>query len=168
MAAYDLQADRNVMEIKCKLSGQTFELHFRMPTNSERVSYENAVTKRTGSKIQIAKDWQFTQAKMGARLCTGFRKGDFALAGELISSDKTDPDYCPDWRNLLFKVRPDLFAHLSSTIFTAVTQRDSDKEDDDNVIEDLLDPEAFSFEDIDADAPASSPTATEAVAGENP
>jgi hypothetical protein len=172
MAAYDLEATRNVMDIKCKLSDQTFELGYRMPTNSERVAYENAVTQRKGGKIQIAKDWQMTQAQMGARLCTSIRKTDWAVAGKLISSDKSDPDYYPEWRNKIFKVRPDIFALLASTIFTAVAKpaEDSDTaDDDDRAVENLLDPDAFRFDDL-GDAPdlvaASAPT--EAGQAENP
>lgn len=173
MPAYELQADRNVMEIKCKLSGQTFEMDYRMPTNSERVAYDNAMTKRKGAQIKIAKDWMFTQAKVGARLCTGFKKGNFTVSGQIISSDPSDPDYCADWKNLIFKVRPDLFSHLCRTIFSALNDQaevDMDDEEDNGTIENLLDGDTFDFEaDDDAGStPAAAPGAPEAAPAENP
>jgi hypothetical protein len=173
MAAYDLEATQNVMEIKCKLSDQTFEMGYRMPTTSERVAYENAVTQRKGGKIQIAKDWQIVQAKMGARLCTSIRKGDWAVGGKIISSDKSDPDFYPEWRNKVFKVRPDVFAHMAATIFTALGKQGDEPDtadDDDRSIEDLLDPNAFSFDDNLGDAPDLVAASAPAEAGqtENP
>jgi len=173
MGAYDLDADRNVMEVSDKLSGQTFELYYRMPTNAERVAYDSAVTKRKGSQIKLAKDWMITQAKVGLRLCVGFKKGNFAKAGQLISSETGDADYFPEWKQLLFKVRPDILAHLTRTIFAALNDQETVDIDDEDAgtIEDLLDPDKFDFD--DGDAAAASPAvstsgATEATPAVNP
>ena len=169
MPAYDLSPDRNVMEIHCKLAGKTFELYYRMPTNAERMAYDNAMTKRKGAQIKIAKDWQIIQAKVGRALVTGFRRGDFAVSGKVIASEQSDPDYYADWKNLLFQKRPDLLTHLCRAIFSATSEpADVDLDDDDDVvgtIEDLLDPDKFVLdaetdgEDAAALALATMPTA---------
>jgi len=159
MPAYDLSPDRNVMEIHCKLAGKTFEFYYRMPETTERMAYDNAMTKRKGAQIKIAKDWQIIQAKMGRALLTGFRKGDFAISGKEISSDQSDPAYYADWQNLLYQKRPDLLAHLARAIFSATSEpADVDLDDEeDGTIEDLLDPDKFLFE--ADDVPATAPTA---------
>lgn len=163
---YELTPERNVMEITCKLSGKTFELYYRMPENAERLAYDNAISKRKGAQIKIAKDWMLTQAKMGSRLCIGFRKGDFSMAGKIIATESTDPDYYADWKNLLYRVRPDLLAHLARTIFGAISEKQPDElddEDDEGVIEKLDDPD-FGFDEPEFSTPA----APEAASTENP
>lgn len=137
---YELNATRNVLTLMDKLSGGELEFYHRLPTNDERVAYDNAMTKRKGAKVVVSRDYQITQAKYGARLLTGFKKGDFAVDGKAISSDQADPDFYPQWKNLLFRKRPDLLAHVARTIMSSVAQAELgiDFEDPDQVIEDLM------------------------------
>lgn len=170
--AYDLMPDRNVMDIYCGLAKKTFHLEFRMPETNERLAYDNAMTKRQGAKIKIAKDWQVVQAKMGARLCTGFELGDFSMAGKPISPVQGDPNYYADWKNLLLKKRPDLLAALARKIFGAVSEQpadvDLDDDDDAGTVEDLFDPEKFVFDDADTDTTPAAATGASEAATENP
>jgi len=163
---FELNADRNVLVLFDKLSGEEMEFYYRMPTNDERVKYDSAMTKRKGTKIVVNKEWPLLQAKFGAALLTGFKKGCFAVDGKAISSDQTDADYLKGWKTLLFQKRPDLLGHVARTVFSAAAQADAsiELEDLDAELEDLENPD-FAFEDADAEtASPGDATATEPVA----
>jgi len=161
---YDLSADRNVLTIFDKLSGDEMDFFYRMPTNEERVKYDSAMTKRKGTKIVVNKKWPLLQAGFGAAIMTGFEKGAFAVNGKVIASDATDPDYYKGWKNLIYQKRSDLLGHLARVVFSAAAQADASIEldDDADVLEDLDNPD-FAFEDDDTAIPGDA-TASEPVA----
>lgn len=146
---YDFDASKNVLEINDRLVGDTLEFYYRMPTNAERTQWDNLVTVRKGSKVVIKKDYQLLQAKFGAKLLTGFKKGILAKAGKAIASDPNDPDYYKDWLTLIYNARPDWLAHAARTIMSPLEQPDAGVEfedADEGVLEDLGDPD-FAFDD---------------------
>jgi hypothetical protein len=155
---YDLDASKNVLEIHDRLVGAVLEFYYTLPTNPQRTEWDNLVTVRKGSRVVIKKDYQLLQARFGARLLTGFKKGVLAKGGKLIASDPDDPDYYKDWKNLVYSVRPDWLAYAARVIMSPVEQPDTGIEYEDaesgDVIEDLDNPE-FGFEEQpDQAAPA--------------
>jgi len=74
-----------------------------------------------------------TRIKFGAKLLVGFSKGTFGLNGKAIASDPQDPDYYPDWKELLVKEAPDIVADVARDAFegTKVVTDDGSSLDED-------------------------------------
>jgi hypothetical protein len=162
--AYELNASRNVLEIQDRLAGCVLEFYYRMPTNAMRTQWDNLITVRKGSRVIVKKDHQILQARFGAKLLTGFKKGIFSVDGAVIASDPDDPAYYKDWKNLIFRVRLDLLAYAARTIMASAVPLDAgieyEEDDDAGLIEDLDDPNFDFDEGADDQAAASAPEAT--------
>jgi len=171
---YELNADRNVLTLHDKLSGGELEFYHRLPTNSERMAYDNALTVRKGNKIIVPKNRMLIRAQYGVLLLRGIRKGDFAVDGKVISSDQDDPAYYPDWRKMLLQKRPDLLAVLAMIIMDPVSEPAAPElefefEEGDPMLEDLdapIKPGEVDNGDVAAPAAATDTSTTPAPAGE--
>ncbi|MHC1792012.1 hypothetical protein [Solidesulfovibrio sp.] len=150
-----LDAERNVLEIEDKISGDILEVHYRMPENSQRVRYSNALTVRKGGKVKIAKDIFTIQAGFGFELLTGIKKGDFVIGGRAFASEPGDPDFDPKWKEHVRAGASDVLAYLARTVFGAV-----DKPSDGVEFEDLETPEEDFSLDATGDVEAAAPEAT--------
>lgn len=171
---YELNADRNVLTLSDKLAGGELEFYHRLPTNKERVAYDNAMVKRQGNKVVISKNLMLARAKFGAALLTGIRKGDFAVDGKVIASEPDDPAYYSSWRSLLLQKRPDLLAVIAGIVMDPVSQTakpelEFEFEEGDDILEDLDEPtEPDAAASDGAAEPAATDTATAAPADKEP
>ena len=141
VTAFDLGGGKNFIEIKDGLAGCIHEMEYRMPTNKERAGYRASLWERKGKKL-INRTFQ-TQVKYGAAVCTGFKKGTFAINDELISSDPDDEGFREDWKDILANGRPDIFSAMSIVIFEASATPSSG-----GGVE--IDPDGIEEEEIDA------------------
>lgn len=106
-----------VLEMKDRLSGANLEFHYRLPIQAERDAYTKATVQHKGNKVRSKANVFTEQAALGKRVLKGFKKGSLAdESGRVISSDKTDPDFNPDWKDLLEKYRPDLLAAVGQRV----------------------------------------------------
>jgi hypothetical protein len=111
----DLTATKNIIEIKDAMAGVVHELHYRTPTTSERVKFRTQLFERRGNKIinrALA-----TQEKFGALILEGFKKGTISVDGKAIAADPDDPDYYPEWKELMTKAAPELLAVVARVAF---------------------------------------------------
>ncbi len=143
----------NTLEIKDNLSGRTLEFYYRLPTQAERDAYTKATVKHRGNKVLSKANTFREQAALGRAVLLGFRKGDLAnQAGQVISSDKTDPDYESGWKALLDKHRPDILATIGRLVIKSTSSMD--EENNFEVVEDFgEDPSNPLFDDTSTDAP---------------
>lgn len=160
-----LDSERNVLEMEDNISGCVLTVFYGMPSNSQRVRYSNALTKRQGGKVKVVKNVFSVQASFGLELLLGIKKGDFVAGGRAFASEQSDPDYDPKWRDHMVSGAPDVLAHLARTAFGSVEKPALGVE-----FEDLENPdEGFTFADPDPDdASATTPAAGEAVAAGDP
>lgn len=119
----DLSALKNVIEIRDAVSGDVHELHYRLPTTSERAAYQASLLARKGGKI-VSRVFQ-SRVEFAGRILTGFAKGSFACSGRLIASDPADPDYLPDWKDMLTAACPEILAVLGQVAFEGASQAGS-------------------------------------------
>lgn len=127
-------AEKNVLEVQDKISGDILTLYYNMPTNTDRVSYGNALFVRKGKKVVMVKDPFSIQAKYGLRILSGIKKGDFTNHGKVYASEPSDPDYDPDWKKHVEAGASDVMAYLARHAFGSV---EAPSEDDGIEIEDL-------------------------------
>ena len=112
----DLKASSlNKLVIQDAISGSAVELHYRMPTTSEMISYQARAIKREGNKLKNR--LVETRLEFGARILTGFRAGDFTFDGEPLASGADEKGYRDNWRELVEEAAPDLIAALAYTVF---------------------------------------------------
>ncbi|EHJ46336.1 hypothetical protein DFW101_0319 [Solidesulfovibrio carbinoliphilus subsp. oakridgensis] len=143
---------QNILEMKDKISGVLLEFSYRLPTQAERDAYTKATMRHKGNKV-LSKANTFTeQAALGKRVLLGFKKGCLANeAGQIISSDKTDPDFDPSWKDLLDKYRKDILAAAGRRVINSTSS--PDEENNFEVVEDFgEDPSTGLFDDISTDA----------------
>lgn len=127
---------RYTLEVKDRLSGAFLEFHYRLPIQAERDAYTKATVQHKGNKVRSKANVFTEQADLGKRVLTGFKKGPLAdESGRIISSDKTDPDFNPDWKDLLEKYRPDLLAAVGQRVLK--TTESAEEEDLFEVVEDF-------------------------------
>jgi hypothetical protein len=141
-----------VLEMKDRLSGANLEFHYRLPIQAERDAYTKATVKHKGNKVMTKANVFPEQVALGKRVALGFKKGCLANeAGQIISSDKMDPDYDPNWKSLLEKHRPDILARIGQQVLNST--RTADEENNFEVVEDFgEDPSTPLFDDTSTDA----------------
>ncbi|MHC1788662.1 hypothetical protein [Solidesulfovibrio sp.] len=147
---------RNIMEITDRVSGRKLEFHYRLPVQAERDAYTKATVKHKGNKVMTKANVFPEQVALGKRVALGFKKGCLANeAGQIISSDKMDPDYDPNWKALLEKHRPDILARIGQQVLNST--RTTDEENNFEVVEDFgTDPSNPLFDDTSKDVPDTS------------
>jgi len=111
----NLNAPYNIAYVRDGVSGDLHELHYRLPTNADRVSYQAGLWVRKGK--QFINQALETRLRLGSQLLVGFVKGTIGLDGKPFSSNPTDPDYREDWRELLLQYAPDVVAVVALAAF---------------------------------------------------
>jgi len=111
----NLNAPYNIAYVRDGVSGDLHELHYRLPTNAERVSYQAGLWVRKGK--QLINQALETRLRMGSQLLVGFVKGSIGMDGKPFASDPNDPDYREDWRELLLQYAPDVVAVVALAAF---------------------------------------------------
>jgi len=109
------RSDRNKLIINDARSGTEIELYYRTPTTQEEVEYQSKLIKRKGKKVLI--NAFETRLKMGLKILTGFREGDFGVDGRPISSDPSSPNYREDWKELLREYAADIVTAFAFAVF---------------------------------------------------
>ena len=108
-----------------KISDSRITLHYRMPTTSERIAYNNSLVTRKG--IKVKSNVGETRQKFGLLILTGFEKGAFCdAAGNVIASEASEPGYDAAWRELVRQYAPDLVDALAVHAFETSVMRDDD------------------------------------------
>lgn len=82
-----------------RFSGIRFGVRFKRPTAEQRVRWNSMVYRRVGDKLII--NTSEANIILGRELICGIEPDCFAGPdGNPISSDKSRPDYCENWREL--------------------------------------------------------------------
>lgn len=109
------KSDTHKCVIQDAISGSELELYYRMPATQEMVQYQSKLFKRQGKKIFI--NAFETRLEMGLKILTGFRDGDFGIAGKPISSNPASINYHEDWKELLRETAADIVTAFAFTVF---------------------------------------------------
>ena len=147
---------KNILELRDKSSGRLLEFYYRFPNQAERDAYQKATLKRKGNKVLTKANVFPEQAAFGKCVLLGFKKGCLANeSGQVISSEKTDPDFDPNWKELLAKYRSDILATIGRLAMNPTATMD--EENNFEVVEDFgEDPSMPSSDDTSKDAPGMS------------
>lgn len=151
----------NTMIMQDHQSDSELHLYYRKPSTRERIDYTNKTFQRRGRKMGTKLGDQ--RIRYGARICTGFREGDFVRehAGSLvpISSDPASPHYRKDWKSILLERDADVFELLAIRVFDAPVEGvASGGDDDDNAEPDETLPGDEPAEETEPDPLSSSQT----------
>ena len=104
----------NKITISDARSGTDIELYYRNPTTQEEVEYQSKLYKRKGNKLILNPR---VKVNLGLAILTGFREGDFGVAGSPISSDVESPNYREDWKDLLGRMASDIISTFATVVF---------------------------------------------------
>ena len=127
--ACNLTAVRLVL-VMTDLSGDTYELYYRQPTNMERVGFSNTLSEKKGKKTVYKENVFAEQAIFGKMLCLGFSEGYFMDGDKFISSDKSNPNYREDWKQLIEVARPTDFQQIAIAVTRPASPGAADDEPD--------------------------------------
>ena len=110
----DLSAGR-IEEIIVTDKGEDFTYYCTRPDTSMYVAYQSAQVARKGNKVKI----QTAEARQrfGLGCLIGFKKGQFLFEGKEISSDKDDPGYVPNWKQLIANMVPNHIDAIAAKLF---------------------------------------------------
>ena len=128
--ARSLSESTNELRINDNISNSLIILYYRDPTTEERLAFANESVQRKRNKV-ITRVPE-TRLKFGMMILTGFRDGDFT--GEKdgkktpMSSDPSNPNYFPDWKDQIKQNAADLVMLLSGHIFDASAETEDDNE----------------------------------------
>jgi hypothetical protein len=92
---------------------------YRMPGNDELSAYQAGLFQRRGHKI-VPRTAEM-RLKFGKRVLLGFEEGTLGADGKLIASEKTSPNYCPAWKDILVTNRPDIVSSIGRHVFESVS-----------------------------------------------
>lgn len=128
---------KNELKLNDNLSGGKISVFFRMPTTAEINGYSNGMIVRKGNKVTRAVGEM--RQKYGVRIMTGVGENSFGkmIAGKTvpISSDKSSPNYDPEWKELVAKQAPDVIEILAVHVFEASISKEIAEEDEPEVEE---------------------------------
>ncbi|MDY7002154.1 MAG: hypothetical protein SVS15_10295, partial [Thermodesulfobacteriota bacterium] len=135
--------------------GDVHEFLYRLPTNQERIEFQNRIIQRKGGKVLVRKDLFSLYVEFGALVLTGFKPGTLSVDGKIISSDSKDDEfvgaqhaapsqsdngcyYYADWKDLLQQAAPDMLAVIGRVVFSGAQVAGGDEvfeiaEDNDQV-----------------------------------
>ena len=132
----DLDASAvNKIVISDARSGTEIELYYRNPTTQEEVEYQSKLYKRKGNKLILNPK---VKVDLGLAILTGFREGDFGVAGRPISSDPESPNYREDWKDLLGRMASDIVSTFATVVYEgARVASDTDVEIETAIEEDI-------------------------------
>lgn len=135
MPRFTEESNINEFVIQDRISGDEVTLFYRTPTAEEHIRYSKEKIIRKGNKI---KD-QMTESmiKYAAEICTGFKKGSFAktVDGKPVcyASSPNDPDYDPNWKQMLRAHAADLLILLGMHVFEPVSAQIKFEDEDENL-----------------------------------
>ena len=135
----------NTLKIQDHISDSKLSLNYRMPTTKEVQAYINKRYER--KKNRMVDNTAQVRITFGKRIITGVNEGDFERTiGEdqykPISSDKSSPNYYPEWKDWMAKNASDILTILAVRVFensASIMPDMSEQEDDleDAELEDL-------------------------------
>lgn len=137
----DLGINEYKVEVFDPATGDTHIMLYRMPNNEEIVSYQVALQSGAGlrpgsrgvDRKKFAKKLHEINLKYGAKILLGFEKGTLALQGKLISSKEGDPDYYPEWKQLLVEKAPQIVQAVAGAAFGGGSVGYGESEDEEGV-----------------------------------
>lgn len=115
-------ADENIMIFSDRISGDEVGLKYRMPTDEERVEYQDKSFSFRNGKLKT-KAYQ-VRKEMGLRILTGIVDGAFEVQRNgswigITSGPNANPPYVydPNWKEIVRRDGADLLADLAMAIF---------------------------------------------------
>jgi hypothetical protein len=107
---------QNELVLRDNLSGTDIVLYYTMPTNKQRLAYQNAsVVRKNG---QVENHTTEARQKYGLEILAGFREGDFENSeGKPISSDPKSENYEAGWKEMVADQASDLVELLAAQVF---------------------------------------------------
>lgn len=99
--------DNNEITIYHVASGSKIKFYYTNPDTDLHIQYKSAIL-NASVKGKSVEDIQKIQIEFGLKLIKSIRKGDFIYKGKEISSDATDADYLPEWKDVIKKVAGNL------------------------------------------------------------
>lgn len=114
-------------------SGVAVEFHYRLPTNQERIAYQQAAVRRTRKRVVVRPEAAALEHVVP--LLEGFRfpyqdeDPDSTIRWEnpqgqlvVLSCRASEPGYREDWRDILRQAVPHMLATLGLGIFGGVVE----------------------------------------------
>jgi hypothetical protein len=104
----------NELTVEDKAGGGSIVIYYRFPTTEERIEYGTAQFQRERDKIIMS----FIEARhvYGYKIILGIRKGDLLIKKaegfKPLCTDQKDPDFEPEWKEIVKKDAPDLLEGL--------------------------------------------------------
>lgn len=128
-------ADEHIMLFPDRISGDDIGLKYRMPTDEERVEYQDKSFSFRNGKLKT-KAYQ-VRKEMGLRILTGIVDGAFEVQRqgkwvEISSNPQAQEPYLydPDWREIVRRDGADLIADLAMAIFEPSAGTPQEAEED--------------------------------------
>lgn len=102
------------IEVEDAARGGRVIYNLRLPSTEERVEYISKLFKKSedGAEMDVEH-----KASCALKLVKGFEKGSFEVDGEIISSDKEDEDYFPEWQKYIKEKFVDHLLVLSTHVY---------------------------------------------------
>lgn len=123
---------KNSLKIEDNISGTTITLFYSLPTNTQRLGYQNSSVERKAGRI-INHTVEARQ-KYGLEILTGVKAGDLEVQeGEdwvpLITDPKAD-GYREDWKDVVLEQASDLVELLAAQVFDVSARISKDQGED--------------------------------------
>ncbi len=113
-------------------TGETKRLYYTEPTPSQVIAHRQAMNRRKGGKLIL--DTATPALKFGKEVLSGFddcnlRKNDdgtyspidgdfaFGLGGKPISSDPGSPNFCAEWKEVIYRLWPVVVETIGNLAF---------------------------------------------------
>lgn len=105
----------NEIKIFDKMSQSEITFYYRKPKSSEYIQYQSSIIHNIVNKKNV-EDAQKIQIEWVLKFLIGFKKGSFVINGKEIASDKSDPDYYEEWKELLKEEEAPLLLTIAKEI----------------------------------------------------
>lgn len=106
--AFELDiCDNNEVSFYHVASGTKVKFFYTNPDTDVHIKYKSAIL-NASVKGKSIEEVQKIQIEFGLKLINGIRKGDFSYKKKELSTDPNDPDYVPEWKEVVKKVAGDI------------------------------------------------------------
>lgn len=107
------------LKIEDNISGDSVTLYYTLPTNKQRLAYQNASVERHNGRI-VNRTVEARQ-KYGLEILTGVKAGDLEIEqnGKWVPlvTDPAQPGYREDWKDIVLEQAADLVELLAAQVF---------------------------------------------------
>jgi len=123
---------KNSLKIADNISGTTVTMYYVLPTNKQRLAYQNASVERKGN--QIVNKTAEARQEYGLEILTGVGAGDLEVmrdgAWVPLITDAGATGFDPDWKDVVLERAADLVELLAAHVFDVSARISRDQGED--------------------------------------